>query len=306
MRLERDPPIEISPQPASAAVLPVDRPFRAGRLAPAPAGAAPPLAATVAAVLHELGEASLRDGRAGDPERRELHRVGPLLVVEHEGLAGLRAEQERAAGNGDVSGQVAAARDRRRGVGEPRRGVPERLARERHRLEVHVLVEDAQRDEVRIRVAALDERPDAGFDVPQVCGGLREVRERQLPARVVRDGGGVVEGVAVGTERRPPGRVAQHPALLEPGDVAELPEGRVHDGEPRSQELRVGQRRRELQRATSGIGDRFGERLTHGQDLAKRCRAGSNRVEERSVLSATPRLRRLRDDRGTRFGIGRP
>src|SRR5205085_1869024 len=60
----------------------------------------------------------------------------------------------------------------------------------------------------------------------QIRARRGKARERQVPARVVRHGGGVVERVGVREDRRRERALlpAQAPVLLEPADVADLPE----------------------------------------------------------------------------------
>ena len=76
-----------------------------------------------------------------------------------------------------------------------------------------------------------------GLHVP--VARRREVGKRQIPARVVRHGGGVVEGVRARQDRlgeRSAFAPAQAPALLEPGDVPDLPLRRIDDVELRPEQ----------------------------------------------------------------------
>src|SRR5262249_1922378 len=89
--VERHPSGEPALQPPAVALGPVA--WR-GRLTFAlPALGRPPFAAAVPAFEHELEDPPVRHRRARDPERLELHRVSPFLVVEMESRAPLGADQ---------------------------------------------------------------------------------------------------------------------------------------------------------------------------------------------------------------------
>src|SRR4051812_32059475 len=112
----------------------------------------PALTAPIATVIDERRELHVRDRRGGDPERRHLDGMRPLLVVEDERLAGIGTERERASGDNGVAptklwidGWRCGGRIKRR---RPRiaKGVDDR----RQVLRMHVLVLRGQRVEIRL------------------------------------------------------------------------------------------------------------------------------------------------------------
>ena len=113
----------------------------------------------------------------------------PLLVVEHEGLVGRRAQEEGAPRDRDVTGPgTSAVGPAARGQG--RRRVAQRLSRVEERLVVHVLVEDGVGDEVEQGFArSVRQAPQHPLaHLGHVGFGLREGGQRQGPPRIVRDG----------------------------------------------------------------------------------------------------------------------
>src|SRR5215469_1746485 len=95
MGLQRDPRIEIAPQPASRRLaLPIHWVFRACTFPPAPARLAPEFPAGVAAFLHELQEFLLRHSTTCDPIRPHFNRVRPFLVIENKWLLAGRSQQK--------------------------------------------------------------------------------------------------------------------------------------------------------------------------------------------------------------------
>src|SRR5215468_2437288 len=73
--------------------------FSVDSLSPAPAFIAPPFAAMVTGVVHELREFGLHDRRARYRERTDLHFMRPLLVIEDEARIIAATEHELAAGD---------------------------------------------------------------------------------------------------------------------------------------------------------------------------------------------------------------
>src|SRR5262249_52726714 len=130
------PSREATLEPLPVALDPVARRLR---LALAfPAFGRPPLAAPVSTVEHELEELPVRDRRLRDLERRELHRVRPLLVVEMESGAALGADLVRPAGNFRLALEPVSIR---RGLPAQRIRVPERLPGVVEPLSMHILVQ---------------------------------------------------------------------------------------------------------------------------------------------------------------------
>jgi len=58
-----------------------------------------------------------------------------------------------------------------------------------------------------------------------------------VPAPVVCHSGGIVERIGIAQERFSAFAMAQDEMLVEPGDVADLPEQRIDDVEPRPNKL---------------------------------------------------------------------
>src|SRR5262249_41433352 len=82
-----------APRPAAASMLnPVARLLGGAAPAPGPPRRGPEFPSAIAAAVYEGGELGVRDRRLGNPERRDLDLVGPLLVVEDEAIGGGRAE----------------------------------------------------------------------------------------------------------------------------------------------------------------------------------------------------------------------
>src|SRR5262245_17537394 len=131
-----------SPRPATLVFFkPVNRLLGGDALAPGPAHRAPEFPSAIAAAVYESGELGVRDGGLGNPERRDLDLVGPLLVVEAEPTGRGRAEPPAPAGHLDVaSPRAGAMRCRLAQTFRPR--ISERLSRIDERLDVHILVPD--------------------------------------------------------------------------------------------------------------------------------------------------------------------
>ena len=85
--------------------------------------------------------------------------------------------------------------------------------------------------------------------------GKRDVQfhERQVPARVVVDGYGIVNAVAGWMDGIVAVEAAQDEPLREPSNMADFPPEGVDDGEPRPDELVLIQPRDQLERPDAGI-----------------------------------------------------
>ncbi len=252
MRLQRQPAVEVAALPAVAARSPVDGVLRLFRFAPLPAGVAPELPLRIAAGVDEGGELRLRDRCAGDAERLHLDRMRPFLIVEDEGLVRRRAEHEGAAGNVDVAGQRTRGFAWRTVALGP--GIAEGLPRVGESFAVHVFVKDGQFHEVLVlRCQAVLDAVENGFlDLTHVGEHPVSCQQRQVPAGVGRNGDRVVEGIGVAANRGLAVPSAD-PLLLEPGDVADLPEERIDDGQARPHQLIVGQVGDQVDGAAAGV-----------------------------------------------------
>src|SRR5262245_4915605 len=156
--------------------------------------------------------------------------MAPLLVVEDEAVAGAGAEPEH------PTREFAISRFGNRLWPFLRfgRAISERLARVVEGFRMHVLVAHRELHEIRISLASRDPVDQSVGDFLAVGERVAERRQRQLPARVVGHGGGVVEAVGVRQNRRSLlARAPEAPPLLEPGDMTYLPARRIDDREPR-------------------------------------------------------------------------
>ncbi len=200
----------------------------------------PPLVAPIAAVVHEGGELGIGDRCPGDGEGRHRHRMGPFLVVEQEGRAWRGAQHELAArhlGEAGMGPGAALGRDVRR-HGEIGRRVGQGLAGPKECLGVHVLVEDAelvQEAALFVDLAPVQALAQGVEHGPHVVVNLRHLEERQVPARFVVHGNGIVELVRLGAEEAVLAvELAQDEEFVEIGDVADLPAQRVDGGHLRA------------------------------------------------------------------------
>ena len=223
---------------------------------------APQLAALVASILHELHELEVGHGRARDPERLDVHVVGPLLVVEDERGRGRRAQPKGPAGHGHVAAQ--------RAVGSPpgrrapprdvqgRLGIRQCLPHERERLRVHVLVPGREQDQVglpRIRRAGREPLEHRAAHALHVLARLLPRGEGEVPAVVVLDGERVVEVIPLGDGALGEPELAKEEDLVEEGHVADFPQEGVDDLASRNDELVVVQVVHQLGRASPGLVD---------------------------------------------------
>src|SRR5262249_33437907 len=123
------------PRPAATVGFdPVDRPLGGQAPPPGPARPPPQIPPAVTAPFYESCELGVRHRRFGNPERRDLELVGPLLVIEDEALGGGRAKTPAPAGHLDVaSPRAGAMRCRAPKAFRPR--ISERLSRIDERLD---------------------------------------------------------------------------------------------------------------------------------------------------------------------------
>jgi hypothetical protein len=125
---------------------------------------------------------------------------------------------------------------------------------------MHVFVKCHQAEEVHllfIQLAGGDPIEHAMQNLLHVSQGFNPRREREGPAIIVRDSGGIVETISILEQRFFASDMAQHPVLLEPGDMPDLPEQRIHDRQARTDQLLVAQIRHERERSFTGIGQRL-------------------------------------------------
>src|SRR5262252_2550075 len=78
-----------------------------------------------------------------------------------------------------------------------------------------------------------------------------------MPACIVLDLCGVVEGIAIRMDRCIAGGVAQDPILLEVCDVSDLPEKGIDDAQEGDAELFVGQITDEIEGTSTGVSDQI-------------------------------------------------
>jgi len=128
--------------------------------------------------------------------------------------------------------------------GKVRRRVLKRLTRVRKGLVVHVLVEDRKQNEIGqlfSRIALAQAFQQAVARRSEIRQRLFARRQRQVPADIVRDRGGIIKRIRIGKHRGELSPVAQRPPLLEPGHVSDFPAQRVDDREAGAHELLVRQ-----------------------------------------------------------------
>ncbi len=292
--IERHEPIESSLEPAAGPLLaPEERMLDRLPPAPVPAAPAPPFAPPIAAVVDEGLELRVGDGRRGDPERLDSDGMCPLLVVEDERLVGIGAEHEGAAGDGDVV-RAELGIDRRRATGRieargPR--IAQGLEDRRQVLGVHVLVQRGQRVEVDLvatRRAGLEPR----HAPPQ---HLRDVRERGgarrkavIPASRVGHVERVVDRVRAGQDGVGAIEPAQQPVLLEPADVAHLPDRRLKEVPARAEHLRVREIVEQCELDTARVEQRVEQCLGRGERFERDHRVPAPAVYRRVLAPQLP------------------
>src|SRR5262249_7976221 len=228
-----------APRPAAAVILePVDRLFGRYALAPGPTRGAPEFPSAINAVTDERGELGIRNPSFGNPERRDVALVCPLLVIEDEALDGGRAEPPAPAGHLDVAAPCAGTMTcRTPKIFRPRES--ERLSRIGERLDVHIFVPD--REVVEIAGREVDPAAEA---VNLMLEHIRHVSEHavavgqiQVPAGCVGDRAGIPQAVRTVEDRRFAVSMPQRPVFVEPADVPDLPEYGIDDRQHRSHQL---------------------------------------------------------------------
>ena len=128
---------------------------------------------------------------------------------------------------------------------------------------MHVLVKDGQEREIDF----IGTRPLCQslqhllLNQSHVAKRLFACRQGQVPARVVSHGGGVVQPVRIGLQGVALVGVAQHPLLLEPAQVADLPKQRVYGRQRRAAQLVVVQVGDQLERTAAGVLHPLSERI---------------------------------------------
>ena len=292
--IERHEPIEPPLEPAAAPLrAPEERMLGPLAPAPVPAAPAPPFAPPIATVVDEGLELGVGDGRRGDPEGRDLDGMRPLLVVEDEWLAGIGAEHEGAAGDGDVVRAELGIEGRRaRGRREARRArVAQGLEDRRQVLGVHVLVQRGQRVEVDVvvtRRAGLEPCHAPPQHLRDVCerGGAR--RKAVIPASRVGHVEGVVDRIRAGQDAVGAAAPAQQPVLLEPADVAHLPDRRLEEMPARAEHLRVRQIVEQRELDTARIEQRAEECIRRGERFGRDHRVPAPAVYRRALAPQLP------------------
>src|SRR5439155_25131150 len=74
-------------------------------------------------------------------------------------------------------------------------------------------------------------------NLPHISQGFIDPRQWQIPASVVGDARRIVKLVALFENGRSPTKVPQHPELLKPRDMTNLPAERIHDLQARTDPL---------------------------------------------------------------------
>ena len=180
-------------------------------------------------------------------------------------------EDEASAGQLHVARDRPGPRSRRlRGVREAskgRRGVAERLSRVGQRLGVCVVVMHCIPGEVADhigRVGAQDAVGDPLSDRAHVVHGVRSRRQVEPPAGVVWHRAGVVQRVPSDRIGSSPQAWRSTELLLEPGQVADLPQQWVHGRQQRADHLLVAEVGDELQCALAAVQHPTGESSAAG------------------------------------------
>jgi len=110
------------------------------------------------------------------------------------------------------------------------------------RLRVHVLVQRGEAHEIAqaLVLGLAGQLFQRSLQYTRQIGArFGQVGERQVPARVMRDVGRVVQRISPGQDgrcQRAAFLIAKAPVLLEPADVADLPERRVDYRELRAEQ----------------------------------------------------------------------
>ena len=208
---------------------------------PVPALGRPEIAAPIATVANEFQKLRIGDRGPSNAKRFQLDPVRPLFVVEMKPGISRRTEEKLSPGQLDVSVQGAVPRI----VSAQRVRVAERLPCIVKRFRVHVLMEERQLHEVEKPLVVrfpLEPRQHAIENTILKLERGRKVRQRQIPARVVRDLRGIVERIGAledALRERFVGAQSEAPVLLEPGDVSQLPQHGIDDRELWAEQLRT-------------------------------------------------------------------
>src|SRR5579885_346505 len=109
---------------------------------------------------------------------------------------------------------------------------------------------------------------DAVKDLPYVFESFGLGGQRKVPARLMRDAGGIIKLVTLWPNGWQATGVAQHPVLLKPGYMTDLPAERVHNLHPWSDHLFVAQILDQFQRARPCLLE-SGEKLFRGRSAGK-------------------------------------
>src|SRR5262244_451599 len=107
---------------------------------------------------------------------------------------------------------------------------------------MHALVQRRERVEVSLlgsRFAAFDPVDRSLQDPGDVVQRLAARRVAMVPAEAIRDLERIVDAVRTGQQRLCAIEVAQDPVLLEPADVADLPDGRLEKVALLPEQLRI-------------------------------------------------------------------
>ena len=192
-----------------------------------PAIEAPHLAVLAVERLAKLPVLPISHRPARHAKRLEHHRVAPFFVVEREPFAALRAQPEEPS----RVFVITAVQDGRSLI---RSRITQGLPGVMKGLGMHQLVAQRQLDEIDIN--GREVAHNAFKDRIAVRERVREGRQGQGPTCRMRHGGGVVQGIGVGQNRRARLRAAaQAPELLEPADMTKFPARRVDDRELRAE-----------------------------------------------------------------------
>ena len=222
-------------------------------LLPRPALVRPPLAALVAAALGEAQEGRVGDRGAADAEARQVDQVARALVVEREAVI-VGAHRELARRDLDRVEARAGRRAPRRGRRlEPGRGAQAgELDRLQHRLRVLELVLEHHLVDVG-GAEAVEDRERSLAHLGQVVERLGAVEQRQVAAHGARRLERVVHRGQLGVQQRLTAVAVDEPQVLVGGDVGEIPDERAHQRRVRGLDVRVGERRDQLERPPARV-----------------------------------------------------
>src|SRR5262249_10971177 len=232
---------------------------RAHALPPTTSVVTPKFCACISVVFHELRELMVGHGSPRNREWLNFDLMRVHLVIKDEGPIRQTAEQKpptrylRIAQSGTRILRVIYRRDARATISirtlvaviETGFRITERLPRVAECFIVHVLMKQRERKKVfRLNI-------DFFLMFIVICNAiqhflhvskrLRARKERQIPARIVRNLGRIVERVTVRQNRRTAIQMSQHPVLLKPGHMSNFPEYRINDLQTWANQLFVSQ-----------------------------------------------------------------